>query len=322
MYSPQNKDIWTGRIETNEGDLGIRWHQKVQCIDLSIQQLPPLAQGHNGIVILGFMSDEGVRRNKGRTGAKEGPEALRKACCNHAYHFHEETMLFDAGNVICVDEDLEGAQVDLRQVITNIRSARYFPMVFGGGHEVAYPHFVGLLDAETQDKTIGIINIDTHFDLRVPENKSSSGTPFYQISKECERLEKPFHYLCIGIQESSNTQALFKRADNLGVEYILADQCNLNHIEEIIVKIHDFSMNVDAIYLTVCLDVFDIAFAPGVSAPTAIGLRPEIAVHLIHQITKSGKLIAADIAELNPSLDHNKMTAKLAAKLAYEIVKM
>lgn len=320
MYSPPNKDIWTGRVDANEGDLGLRWHQKIDFIDLSVEKLPPLKREQDGIVIIGFMSDEGVRRNKGRTGAKEGPEALRKSCCNHASHFHDSTLLFDAGNVMCIGEDLEGAQAELRQVITKIRSAGYFPFVFGGGHEVAYPHFMGLLDAEQKDKTIGIINIDAHFDLRIPDSKPSSGTPFYEISKQCKTAKRTFKYLCLGIQKSSNTQALLQRADALGVEYVFAQDCQHDHPEANEAKIHDFSMNVDAIYLTICLDVFDMAFAPGVSAPSAIGLMPEIALNFIKEIAKSGKLIAADIAELNPSLDENNMTEKLAAKLAYEII--
>lgn len=322
MYSPTDKDTWTGRVDTNEGDLGLRWHQKVKSIDLSVEELPALKVKQNGIVIIGFMSDEGVRRNKGRTGAKEGPAALRKACCNHAYHFHEETLLFDAGNVRCIGEDLEGAQAALRQVIKKIRSAGFFPFVFGGGHEVAYPHFMGVHDGEGQDKTIGVINFDAHFDLRIPEIFASSGTPFYQISQQCELAKRPFKYFCLGIQESANTQALFNRAENLGTEYILASDCRDARLATITSKIHDFSMEVDALYLTICLDVFDVAFAPGVSAPTAIGLKPEIALSIIKEITSSGKLIAADIAELNPSFDHNNMTANLAAKLAYEIMKM
>ena len=76
----------------------------------------------------------------------------------------------------------------------------------------------------------------------------------------------------------------------------------------------------DYIYLTICLDVFDISFAPGVSAPSAIGLHPNITLNLIKEIVGSGKLISADIAELNPLVDQDNKTSKLASKLAYEII--
>ena len=320
MYSPTNKNTWLGRVDQNEGDLGLRWHQKMKLIDLNTETLPDLNSHEKGIVIIGFKCDEGVRRNKGRIGAKEGPEWVRLACCNHADHFHESTIFFDGGDVICTDHDLEGAQNELQNLITTIKTKGYFPFVFGGGHEVAFPHFMGLFDATPKERHIGIINIDAHFDLRIPEDKPSSGTPFFQISKICQENHRPFNYFCIGIQHSANTQALFERANSLDVEYILANEINETMIHNHINHIKNFIEKVDYIYLTICLDVFDISFAPGVSAPSAIGLHPNITLDLIKEIVGSGKLISADIAELNPSLDQDNKTSKLASKLTYEII--
>jgi len=320
MYITPNKSIWSGRIDANEGPHGLRWHQKINLIDLNQEQLPKLKQDEKGIVIIGFSSDEGVRRNKGRTGAKEGPEAIRKACCNHAYHFHEKTIFYDGGNVVCENEDLAGAQAELQGLISIARTSGYFPFVFGGGHEVAYPHFMGLSNATPEDQTMGIINFDAHFDLRIPEPNPSSGTPFYQIANECNLAKKSFRYFCIGIQQSSNTQALFHRARTLGVEYFTAHDLFKLSKERQINKLITFIQSVDSIYFTICLDVFDISVAPGVSAPSSMGIRPESVLHFIHEITKTGKLIGADLAELSPPLDQNEMTAKLAGKLAYEIL--
>ena len=319
MYTPPDKQAWTGRFDVGEGESGNRWHQIIKMIDLSVDDLPLLQNRKKGIVIIGFMCDEGVRRNKGRPGAKEGPEALRRACCNHADHFHEKTVLFDAGNVECHNADLEGAQLILQFYLHKIISAGYFPFVFGGGHEVAFPHFMGILDADQNKDRFGIINIDAHFDLRMPDHKPSSGTPFYQISETCAERGIPFNYLCIGIQQSSNTRALFNRAHELNVSYIFADKCGIHQLDTVTEKIYEFVMKLDKIYLTICLDVFDISEAPGVSAPSAIGLRSDVALEIIKEILETGKVVSTDIAELNPTLDHDEMTAKLAAKLCFEI---
>ena len=90
----------------------------------------------------------------------------------------------------------------------------------------------------------------------------------------------------------------------------------INHIQ----RINKFIERVDYVYLTICLDAFDMSFALGVSAPSAIGLCPNLVLELIREIVGSGKLISADIAELNPSLDQDNKTSKLASKLAYEII--
>lgn len=320
MYSPPNRKAWFGRIDQNEGNLGLRWHQKIRLINLQKEELPTLKKHENGIVFIGFKCDEGVRRNKGRVGAKDGPDGIRKASATFANHFVDHTYLFDAGDIICNDLDLEKAQSELEQLIKQIRSNNYFTFIFGGGHEMAFPHYLGLKDSLPKDKVIGIINIDAHFDLRIPEGEPSSGTPFYQISQICKKESHPFKYMCIGIQKSANTQALFKRADELGVEYICNNEINIHSISQHSDQIRHFVHQVDFVYLTICLDAFDISFAPGVSAPSAIGLHPSTAVEFIREIIKTDKLISADVAELNPRWDQDNKTSKLASKLVFEII--
>ena len=100
---------------------------------MSREKLPDLQVNQKGIVIVGFKCDEGVRRNKGRTGSKNGPESLRNSSCNHADHFQKKTIVFDGGDVICEDRDLEGVQMELQQIIFKIKSADYFPFIYGGG---------------------------------------------------------------------------------------------------------------------------------------------------------------------------------------------
>ena len=146
MYQPPKQTIWQGREDTNDGEFGLRWHQKIETIDLREHQLPKLKAHEKGIVIMGSKCDEGVRRNKGRTGAIDGPDHLRKACCNLADHFHEHTILFDGGDVACNDGNLEEAQSILREYVRKVHESGYFPLVMGGGHELAYPDFMVLAE--------------------------------------------------------------------------------------------------------------------------------------------------------------------------------
>ena len=64
---------------------------------------------------------------------------------------------------------------------------------------------------------IGIINLDAHFDLR-QDQYATSGTPFRQIAEHLDIKEQPFHYLCIGISQFSNTASLYEQAFDLGGE--------------------------------------------------------------------------------------------------------
>ncbi|MTI29479.1 formimidoylglutamase [Xanthovirga aplysinae] len=323
MYQATIPGLWTGRIDPADGDAGRRWHQLIEYVDLSKDVIPTLQAREKGCVILGFCSDEGVKRNQGRPGAAEGPKHIRKACFSLAAHFENPIRLIDGGDVVCVQGDLESAHLELQEYVAKILSKGYFPLVLGGGHEVAFGNYMGIVShlQQTSDRPkIGIINFDAHFDLRVRQDGPSSGTPFLQIADWCGKNNTPFDYLCLGIQKSANTKALFAKANELGVKYIYGSELSLQNQFDLQRQIGNFMADKDAIYLTVCLDVFSAPFAPGVSAPAAMGVLPDIVFKLKEFIMTSGKVVGCDIAEMNPFYDIDNRTAKLAAAISYEIV--
>ena len=83
----------------------------------------------------------------------------------------------------------------------------------------------------------------------------------------------------------------------------------------------DWIRAMDQVYLTVCLDAFSMSVAPGVSAPSPGGILPgRWLKELFAMLRQDDKLLSADIAELNPSVDIDNHTARLAAYLIYQLV--
>jgi formiminoglutamase len=274
---------------------------------------------HGGSAILGFASDEGVRRNHGRVGAAGGAAAIRSMLAR--LPVHRPISLYEAGDIACTDGDLEGAQDRLATRIAELLGRKMRPVVLGGGHEIAYGSFLGIakhLGDRLASTNVLIINFDAHFDLRLAP-RPNSGTPFRQIAEMCAAEGAAFQYLCLGISELANTSALFERAQSLGVEYWLDDEMRASKLGEIRDMLHRKMKSTDMIYLSIDLDVMPAAVAPGVSAPAARGIALEIVEDLVDDILSSGKLALADIAEFNPLLDRDDQTARLAARLAYRL---
>lgn len=316
MYKKSDKSVWSGRNDAIDGELGLRFHQVIKTIDLENTGLPKLDKTTKGVVLLGFCCDEGVRRNQGRVGAAMGPAEIRRALCNMAFHFNREKYsVMDGGDVLCLNEKMEEAQEMLASFMQHIILSGYVPVVLGGGHEVAYGSYMGI--PRKMQQTMGIINIDAHFDLRIPDKKGSSGTPFYQIALQQKEQGNAFRYCCIGIQDYANTKALFTRAKELNVVSIRRDE--IPEKNDPILK--NFMDDAGYIMLTICMDAFDIAIAPGVSAPNINGLLAGQGKSYIDQIMKSGRVVNCDIAEMNPVYDENKKTARLAAYLVYQMIK-
>lgn len=321
-YMPTDKDVWVGRIDSDSNFNAFRWHQWIKNIDLRKNNLSTY-NGKLAFAFIGYCCDEGIKRNKGRTGAAKGPDFIRKELANLPCSFTDKVELFDAGNIFCENCTLEESQDLLSKAITKILNLNIYPIVLGGGHEIAFGNYNGILNYLTQynaKPNIGIINFDAHFDIRPYSNGGSSGTSFRQISDMTKQRGLNYSYFCVGVQKHSNTIDLFKTAQELGVDYVLAKDITNNNDSSLFERLDDFIKLQDHIYITICCDVFSSAYAPGVSAVQPLGLDPEKVLKLIKHIIKSNKVVSVDIAEVAPRFDHDNITASLAAVLIFAIV--
>ena len=317
----QSSDIsdWSGRIDAGDGERGRRWHQVVR---------PAATADRPGVALLGFASDAGVIRNHGRPGAAEGPRTLRRALGNLAWHGRDDSRLYDAGDVSCGGDQLEDAQATYAERIAALLCAGHFPIGLGGGHEIAWAAYPGIERALAGDprlEHLGIMNFDAHLDLRRPEvpGRGTSGTPFLQIAESRAAAGREFRYLCFGASEAANTPALFDRAQDLGAEIVLDVDAGE---PAALLRLQQFVAESSCIYLTFCLDVLPPAVAPGVSAPSGLGVALHRAVAVLRKTldhcrhrSPASKLLLADIAEFNPRFDPDGRTARTAARLVYEL---
>ncbi|WP_051303594.1 formimidoylglutamase [Psychromonas aquimarina] len=328
LYQPTSPNLWQGRVDHEDGEAGRRFHQTVKVINAD-----RASNDQPGMVILGFCCDQGVLRNKGRIGAARAPDLIRKALANTAWHLNNPSPLYDGGNILCRDHDLEASQKELADHIYTALEQQSKVLIFGGGHETAWGSFQGLarhLHNKVKTPKIGIINFDAHFDLRSYSKDNnhypgSSGTPFRQIADHCQLLGWPFQYACLGVSRASNTQALFNCAQQLQVFYREDHQLVTQQLDKRTTELLQFIDGCDYLYLTIDMDVFPAAAAPGVSAPAARGVSVEIIESLIQPILNAensageNKLLLADLTEYNPNFDIDNQTARLAARLAWQI---
>lgn len=308
IYKKPNRKIWKGRTS----DQKLYLHEKIECTNFN--QISP-DRTQKTIALLGYACDTGVKRNQGRIGASAGPDAIRGQLGKMPNHMDAKSHLLDCGTIECVDDDMEAAQNLLSQKVTKLLEHHTFPILLGGGHDIAYGHYKGLLNHVEKNKTIGIINFDAHFDLRSNENGNNSGTPFYQIAQEAADGKHNFKYLCLGIRKDANDRTLFETAIDFKVEFLRNKEFNMQHLDFVKQTLKDFMAGVDYVYTTIDLDGFSSAYAPGVSAASPMGFTPDIVLKSLWTILRSKKMLGMDIAEMNPKYDRDYQTAKLAASL-------
>lgn len=303
-YKPGNKNNYSGR----ESKLKNQYlYQEIK--DANIEELD--IDNSIDIGLIGYVCDEGVRRNQGRIGARKGPKSVRNLLGKLPIHFKNKKIT-DFGDLICIDNNLENCQTAFSKIICKLITNNILPIAIGGGHDIGYANFNGIKNAlkSTTKNKIGIINFDAHFDLRKVETVPNSGTPFNQILSE----NKDVSYFAIGIQQQSNTKELFEIAAKKNVAFVNNYECE-TFTENLKSKLNSFINKVDYVYITIDLDGFSSAFAPGVSAPSPFGFSPNFVQQVLKFLFQSKKVISCDIAELNPDFDVDNSTSSLAAKM-------
>ena len=260
------------------------------------------------VVLVGFPSDEGVRRNGGRTGARKAPLEIRKSFHgltpdpeNSADFRRLLERTADLGDVE-VTGDLERDQRGLAEAIAPYVARGTVVVVVGGGHETSFGHFLGYAEA---GQPMEILNWDAHPDVReLKEGRGHSGSPFRQAllhqSGFCRR------YRAAGLQRHSAAEAHVRFVASKGAVYF-ADEVDPGLVGRLYGEIAD-----DAL-VSFDMDAVDQAFAPGVSAPAAGGLSPGLWLEAAYRAGLCPKVRSVDLVEVNPSHDPDGRTARLAA---------
>jgi len=334
FYKTTSLDLYSGRPAAADEYL----YQVIKCVSLEkifseseaetskkTHEIPNAAATslpHFGI--LGYGVDHGVALNHGRIGAAAGPDAFRSCFGKLAYPSENKIKITDFGSVYCPDKKLAEAQQRLGSALAHLLAQGIKPIVIGGGHDMAYGHFLGIqehLNTLKPKTKLGIINLDAHLDLRMPSPEGTSGSPFSQIATLLAAKGKPFNYCCVGLRENANPPSLITRALALKSTLIFREECQLSQWVAVEEKIAAFISPLDFVYLTIDLDAFHQGIAPGVSAASPLGIDLDFGIRVLKQVLASGKMMSMDLAELNPTYDRDQCTAKLAAGLAYELIR-
>lgn len=299
-----------------------KWGRMIQFLDLNQSAMTPFSEVVFGLI--GFKSDKGVYINNGRVGAVEGPMSIRTQLAKLPWHFGDSVKVFDVGDIDGPNQSLEVLQHSLSKAIQKMRALNMTPIVLGGGHETAYGHYQGLSASLADDQVLPVINFDAHFDLR-PYDKTgpNSGTGFRQMLDDLRAKQKPFPYFVLGLQEHHNQLSLFDvvaKAET--IQFLTGFDLYQMSYTEVIDRLDRFLKPYDHLYLTVDMDCFASAHAPGVSAIQSFGINPNLAVLILQHLAASDKICGFDIVELSPPHDIDHHTAQLAASLIFYLTRI
>lgn len=245
------------------------------------------------------------------SGASEFPEAFRRSwkgfsTFNIDYGTDlKDFRIADLGDVKMHFTDILYSHEMIKETMKGVRHhyPNSFPVAIGGDHSITAMLVSGLKETEP-DKEIGILQFDTHLDLRdLSEHGPTNGTPIRNLI-ESGKIKGENVYN-IGLHGFFNSQSLIQYAKEHGVNYITLKEARKQGIIETVKNaLAQLEKKVDTIYVTIDMDVLDIGFAPGVPASTPGGMRTDELFDGVYTAGLSSKVKAMDIVCLDPTKDH------------------
>jgi arginase len=202
------------------------------------------------------------------------------------------------------------------------------PLVLGGDHSVAAGSVAATSAwAHSRDGRPGLIWIDAHGDMNTPLSSTSGnvhGMPLAALlGPEPSELSMiggispkvdPGQTVLIGVRNLDEKEKERVRASRIHV-FTMKDIDRSGIAAVIEQAIELAGRDTIGVHVSFDLDVCDPAIAPGVGTPVKGGLDYREAHMVMEVLADSGRLLALDMVEVNPTLDVRNSTAELGTEL-------
>jgi formimidoylglutamase len=271
--------------------------------------------------IIGAPDDTGVTLNRGRPGAKAGPDAIRAAFYKFAVPLAERfdhIRLLDAGN-IQPTSDIITTHTKAFEAARAVTASGAALVALGGGHDFAAPHILGAfsgMERKSKNARRGVINVDPHLDVRELENdKPHSGTPFRQILES--GMVKGRDLIQFGARDGRNARSHFKYCSEhkVSIHEFGAIRKKGDAVRQFATALTSLSQRCQDIALTIDMDCCD--GIEGVSAAPVIGFSAWELCQFAYAAGKNPKVCMLELAEVAPDLDPSGRAARIAAEVLF-----
>ena len=260
--------------------------------------------GRAKLALIGLPDDS---QSSYRPGCAEAPARIRAAYNGACYNACTELGVDLSGRVADLGDQpgratWEDTANAYRLFLESVLRRGSIPFVLGGDHAVTVPVVAALAVLQ---KPIHVVQFDAHPDLYdvFEENRWSHACTAARL------LEMPHvrQLTQVGVRTFNPPQR--ETAERFAGKLQIVEARRFSP-EAVTLE------PAEAVYLSVDVDVFDPAFAPGVSHPVPGGLSARQVLDILHAL--EGQLVGMDVVEVNPRLDRNGQTAVLAGLLLHE----
>ena len=284
------------------------------------------------IAVIGAALDLG----QGRRGVDMGPSAIRYAGLDERLTQLGYRVL-DWGNVETAVLEATELQDERARYLPEIKSAcarvarlvglaveqGAVPLVLGGDHSVALGTLGGLAKANGPG---GVLWIDAHGDLNTPETSSTGNVhgmplaaalghagPAFESDAWPTPAVDPSRVAIVAVRSLDAHEQDWLRESE--VKVLTMSDLDRAGIESAIGEALEHVSGPGFVHVSLDMDALDPDVAPGVGTPVRGGLTYREAHLALELVAESGLAGSLEVVEVNPILDRENATARLAVEL-------
>jgi arginase len=286
--------------------------------------------GSRPIAVIGAGLDLG----QGRRGVDMGPSAIRYAELNA--HLRDLGLeVDDWGDVGSpVPETTDEGNVNARYLgpikvvcaevaalVTDAVAKNHVPLTLGGDHSIAMGTLGGMAKARGPGAALWI---DAHGDLNRPQTSPTGnvhGMPLAaalgvagpEFASDAYPVPSVRRVALVGIRSLDPGERDLIR--ELDVRVFTMSDIDKHGVERVLREALSYLAGEPFLHVSLDMDAVDPMFAPGVGTPVRGGLSYREAHLAMELVAESGLLDSLDVVEVNPILDRENETGKLAVEL-------
>lgn len=245
-------------------------------------------------------------------GTRDGPRAIIGASQQVELYdeaLGRETLRDGVATLTPVEIDARGPEPMVARLYDTARRIvrdGKFLISLGGEHSISSALIRAVADRQ---KSLSVLQIDAHADLR----DRYQGTPFSHASVMRRVHELGLPTVAVGIRNYSAEEARFIRREKKLILSAADCRRSPSWIDAAVAGLSD------RVYVTIDIDGFDPAFAPGTGTPEPGGLDWYQVTDLLASVAAARQIVAADVVEVKP-IPPSTVTEFLAAKLIYRLI--
>jgi arginase family enzyme len=288
-------------------------------------------------VVTGVPIDNGIPT--GRTGTRYGPRAIRESSLHlrvshgaseeyirfdldtgNGLRLKENPQIADAGDLNIYPTDLMKTTASVIEGVAEISRRGGLPVVLGGDHYIAYPSFEGFARGMAERKSnlrLGYIHIDSHTDFgdnNAIGGRFTHGTCVRRISENTSVISLK-NMAWVGINPPMLTIDQYRLYREHNLKMLTSLHIKEMGIEEAMKQAMETAADgVDAVYVSVDIDVVDASESPGTGAPEFDGILARDFLQIMEMLGEYEALGAIDLCEVAPNWDDSGRTVILASR--------